>query len=161
MCHVFHHLCITMYLCSWQAGDGILLMASLCQFPGPPMMQVLSRLNEWKQHPENKRRHVMLMPSIRDAHSHPVFPQPPFMLPTTSGDSSNVRSIQSPCCFVSEDLTVAACSQDVLLHLSAGEIAHSQGQDRMGALASHVIGQQRYTKVVLMWVAACHHQGVH
>ncbi|GAX74279.1 hypothetical protein CEUSTIGMA_g1728.t1 [Chlamydomonas eustigma] len=144
--------------CSEHDVDQVLLMGPFVDVEHPRIkdgtldvlfeqlfqQQVLSKLHEWQQLSENKKRHVLLMPSTRDAHSHPVFPQPPFMLPS---DSNKVRSIQSPTCFVSEGLTVAACSQDVLLHLSAGEIAHGQGQDRMGALASHVIGQQSFYPV--------------
>ena len=131
--------------------------------------QVLVKVLSWQQAPGNLGRRVSLMPSVRDATAVPAFPQPPLALDgavaalvaggEAPGGGGRLRSLQSPCSFIAGGsgsggsssgggLTVAASSQDVLLHLSAGEVSRGgQGQDRMSALASHVVGQQRWVMV--------------
>ena len=126
--------------------------------------QVLAKLQSWLLAPENSARRVVLMPATRDAFAPPVFPQPPIPvqgLPLTAtaepASGPRLRSFQNPCLLEmglsavetssspAAAMRIAACSQDVLLHLSAGEVSRGSaaGQDRLAALASHVIGQQR------------------
>ena len=120
--------------------------------------QVLSKVLSWQNDSDNLTRRVLLMPAVRDATSTPAFPQPPFALrgvalPGDLSGGERLRSLQNPSSFVvppagsnssSGGVTVSACSQDVLMHLSAGEVSRGvTGQDRMQALASHVVGQRR------------------
>ena len=116
--------------------------------------QVLSKVLSWQQDPSNLTRRVLLMPAVRDATATPAFPQPPFAIDAArlpAGCGERLSSLQNPSSFVvpttaGGGVTVSACSQDVLMHLSAGEVsrgAQQQGQDRMQALASHVVGQRR------------------
>ena len=123
----------------------------LCQ------LQVLSKVLSWQNDSDNLTRRVLLMPAVRDATATPAFPPPPFALrgAAPSSDLSGgerLRSLQNPSSFVVSGgsngsgggVTVSACSQDVLMHLSAGEVSRGvTGQDRMQALASHVVGQRR------------------
>ena len=97
------------------------------------------------------------MPATRDAFAPPVFPQPPIPVhsPALATDAPvsgpRLRSFQNPCSLeigpqaAADSFRVAACSHDVLLHLSAGEVSRggSGGQDRLSSLASNVIGQRR------------------
>jgi DNA polymerase alpha subunit B len=115
--------------------------------------QVLRRLAQWQQEPANQSRRVLLMPAVRDVTAVPAFPQPPLEAAGLAG--SQLRSVQNPCSFSvggsggeagaaqQPQLSVAACSQDVLLHLTGSEVAQGGGADRMTALASHLLGQQR------------------
>ena len=108
---------------------------------------------------------VVLVPSVRDAVADPVFPQPPLELDALGLDallperSSADRekpagmttiATANPGTFTINGVRVAACTHDVLRHLSAAEAARedksaagpSGGSDRMARLASHLPGQR-------------------
>lgn len=56
-------------------------------------------------------------------------------------------SLQNPCSFTVDGLLLAGVTTDMLRHLSSVELAKTEPgvpADRLGALASHVIGQRRY-----------------
>ncbi|KAJ9507547.1 hypothetical protein QJQ45_019384, partial [Haematococcus lacustris] len=93
-------------------------------------MEVTSRLAAWSAaHPASC---LLLLPSTRDAHHVPVLPTPAF-------DMQRVPGTAPP-------LVLGACSADVLKALSACELARGgpPRQDRMAALAAHVVGQRSY-----------------
>lgn len=102
------------------------------------LTQVLPRLMSWQR--QNPSTRLVIMPSTRDAHHAPVFPQPAMPAP------DSVTSIQNPSSFAANDVSVAAVSHDVLKHLSASEVSRvpqGQAQDRLASLACHLVGQRR------------------
>lgn len=115
--------------------------SKLCKHvPAACLVQVARRLAAWQE--RNPSCQVLLVPSVRDVHLQPVFPQPP--VPLEGGLGERLRSLQNPCAFASEGLVVAASSQDVLKHLVGCEVARGQqAQDSMAARASHLVGQRR------------------
>lgn len=55
-------------------------------------------------------------------------------------------SLQNPCSFSADGLVMSGVTTDVLRHLSSVELAKTEPgvtADRLGALASHVLGQRR------------------
>jgi len=98
---------------------------------------------------------VVVMPSTRDVTHDAVFPQPPLLsereleLPR----SCAIACAPNPGVFSINGVTFAACTQDVLRHLSAAEAAREPASggagggaggaapDRMSRLAAHLPGQ--------------------
>lgn len=102
--------------------------------------QVLARLNAWQERLPSPCQ-LVLLPSLRDAHAAPVFPQPPLELPPAMDDAA---CLQNPALFDAGGLlTIAATSQDVLRALAGSELQRGPQADRIAALASHLLGQRR------------------
>jgi DNA polymerase alpha subunit B len=84
---------------------------------------------------------AVLLPSPRDAHAMPVFPQPPLAAP---GHLDLVSCLQNPSLFdAGGAAVVGAASHDVLRHLAGAELQRGPHADRLAALASHLLGQRR------------------
>lgn len=101
--------------------------------------QVLQRLRTISR-AEGSSPTFVLVPSTRDAHAEPVFPQPALQSGTVEG---NIHFLPNPCTFSVDGITLGACSHDVLRDLSAVELSKGVG-DRMAALASHLVAQRRH-----------------
>lgn len=103
----------------------------------------------------------MVVSSSRDAHHTVLYPTPPFALSAAARKQipDNVSFVSDPCLLDVDGLVVAITTTDVLKHLGPSEIsrywiiAHpyqakylielhcSQGSDRLGRLASHILHQ--------------------
>eukprot|EP00884_Botryococcus_braunii_P008651 jgi/Botrbrau1/17788/Bobra.0127s0039.1 len=82
----------------------------------------------------------VVIPSIRDAHAEPAFPQPALR---NGVAEAGIHFLPNPCTFSVNGVTVGTCTHDVLRDLSAAEASKGVG-DRMAALASHLVGQRSY-----------------
>ena len=90
-----------------------------------------------------KETKVMMVPSVRDVHHDPVYPQPAFKASDLDGDvKEKVVCVSNPAMISCGGVTVAMTSHDILRHLSGTELHRSSsGSDRMSRLASHVLQQ--------------------
>lgn len=99
--------------------------------------RVAGPLNEYMTETGGRTR-VVLMPSTRDVHHDPVFPQPPL---EATGDAIHVAN---PCTFSCNDVVLGCSTADWLMAGTKEEISQSeQRADRLPALASHLIAQRR------------------
>lgn len=114
--------------------------------------EVLWPLNEWQQQPDVQCS-VVLVPSLRDVHHTPVFPQPPFNLAGMA--SEHLLSAPNPSSVLCGHLSMAAVTHDVLRHLSAAETSRGPAPERLMALASHIIGQQSFYPLNPPTLGAC------
>jgi len=98
-------------------------------------LQVLERL-----HAVDSSTHVALIPSTRDIHHWPVFPQAPL----EGAAPENVTFMGNPSTFRCGGITFGAVTTDILKHMSGQEIQKGTANtDRLAGLASHVLGQNR------------------
>ncbi|WIA13462.1 hypothetical protein OEZ85_007042 [Tetradesmus obliquus] len=105
--------------------------------------QVVERLQAWQAALPSPCQ-VVLLPAVRDAFHDPTFPQPAIDL---QAQDQQLVSLQNPCSFAAGPALLAAVTHDVLRPLSSAELARvdpAAPADRLGALASHVIGQRRF-----------------
>eukprot|EP00316_Scyphosphaera_apsteinii_P019893 CAMPEP_0119318004 /NCGR_PEP_ID=MMETSP1333-20130426/45245_1 /TAXON_ID=418940 /ORGANISM="Scyphosphaera apsteinii, Strain RCC1455" /LENGTH=680 /DNA_ID=CAMNT_0007324095 /DNA_START=25 /DNA_END=2067 /DNA_ORIENTATION=- len=106
---------------------------------------VEERLNESSCAP-----HIVLIPSIRDVHHSPVFPQPPFVVEQLPAHiKPYVHLAPNPTSIFIGGVSIACCSLDVLMLLTQQELASkpmpdAPRPDRMSRLASHVIKQRLF-----------------
>eukprot|EP00877_Chromochloris_zofingiensis_P003455 jgi/Chrzof1/1310/Cz10g02170.t1 len=107
--------------------------------------QVVGRLMSWQQGLQCPCQ-VVLIPSVRDVHHHPTFPQPAFDFQAAAAvaSSGQLVSLQNPCTLRLDGLALSCVTQDVLRHLSASELQRGPASDRISALASHVLGQRSF-----------------
>ncbi len=133
------------------------------QFPEPLVrqnrfvhdLQVMAPVRSFaSSHPGTS---VIMMPSTRDVHHHPVFPTPPFdPTETLAGNAipsqvpqslpPNIHMLPNPSLFKLGGTVIGAVTTDVLKHLAGQEVfrnAPGQSTDRMACLASHLLGQRR------------------
>ncbi|KAK9866007.1 hypothetical protein WJX84_007828 [Apatococcus fuscideae] len=101
---------------------------------------------------------VVMIPSTRDVHHHPVFPTPPLdPAETLAGPSIpsqaaaplpyNVIMLPNPAVFRIGETVVGAMTTDAMKHLASQEVfrnAPGQPVDRMACLASHLLGQRNF-----------------
>ncbi|XP_068982643.1 DNA polymerase alpha subunit B isoform X1 [Bombus flavifrons] len=101
------------------------------------------------QHLQGKSTRIILVPSNRDVHHHPVFPTPEFVLNTNKLGSSttNICSMPDPCIINVDGLHIGVTSVDVLRHLGQQEVSNTPGMDRLGRLAEHVLSQSSFYPV--------------
>nr|XP_018900765.1 PREDICTED: DNA polymerase alpha subunit B [Bemisia tabaci] len=85
-----------------------------------------------------KRTKIVMVSSMRDACSHPVYPTPPTL------SSHSIQSVSDPCLLNISGLIVGATSTDILMHLSKEEISGHSKTDRMTRLVSHLFAQQNF-----------------
>ena len=93
-----------------------------------------------------KETKVVLVPSVRDIHHHPVYPQPPFRTSVMAAESKDkVMCLSNPTMLSCKGVTIAATSHDILKHLSGTEVYRSSSSsDRMSRLALHVLQQRMF-----------------
>ena len=86
---------------------------------------------------------VVMVPSVRDVHHDPLFPQPAFRTKAMPGDvREKLICVSNPSVISSRGLTIGVTSHDVLKHLSGAEMHRSQVPDnRMSRLAAHLLRQ--------------------
>lgn len=85
---------------------------------------------------------VVLMPSTRDVHAAPVFPQPP--LAPAPGVAA---SLANPSTFRSNEVVVGATSADWLMAATREEVSRAgpgAPADRLPAMAAHVVAQRSF-----------------
>jgi len=100
---------------------------------------------------------VVLVPSVRDVHHDPVFPQPAFRAQRLGIDSHQPAPlcVSNPAMVACKGLSIGATSHDILKHLSATELhrqapagtgpaATGQTLDRMSRLALHLLQQRTF-----------------
>lgn len=91
-------------------------------------------------HAIGSRTEVVLVPSTRDMHHWPVFPQGPM----EGAAPENVTLLGNPSTFRCGGLTWGVVTTDVLKHMSGQEIQKGPGgANRLAGLASHILGQSR------------------
>ncbi|KAI8474794.1 MAG: DNA polymerase alpha/epsilon subunit B-domain-containing protein [Monoraphidium minutum] len=114
--------------------------------------QVLARLAAWQERLPAPCQAVLL-PSPRDAHAMPTFPQPPLTLPPAMDCAA---ALQNPALFDAGGLmVVGATSTDALRHLAGAELQRGPHADRLAALASHLLGQRSFYPLFPAAPGAC------
>jgi len=91
---------------------------------------------------------LIIVPSHRDAHHEPIYPQPPFTMPTSSiGDSDQLHFVSDPCMLKIGGFVFGLTSTDILFHMGLQEISFGPqvgGNDRLGRLAHHLLTQHSF-----------------
>lgn len=97
---------------------------------------------------------VLLLPAVRDAHHHPVFPQPP--LDEVAGAPA-VTPLANPTTLALDEVVLGVSSADWLLGVTSQELAEGPAAagDRMAALAGHLLSQRSYFPMFPMPLGAC------
>ncbi|XP_014648488.1 PREDICTED: DNA polymerase alpha subunit B isoform X2 [Ceratotherium simum simum] len=90
--------------------------------------------------------HLVFVPSLRDVHHEPVYPQPPFSysdLPHE--DKKRVQFVSEPCSLSINGTIFGLTSTDLLFHMGAEEISSSSGtSDRFSRILKHILTQRSY-----------------
>lgn len=87
---------------------------------------------------------LVIVPSARDIHHDPVYPQPPFANPFPS-EYKHVHFVSDPSTLTIDGVVFGITSTDILFHLGSEEIACPPGSsDRLGRLTRHLLTQQNY-----------------
>ena len=83
---------------------------------------------------------ILLVPTPRDVHHDPIFPQGP--MPDNTED---ITHLPNPCTFKCNDVVLGCSSVDWLMSCTKEEISRaSKPADRLPALASHILNQRSY-----------------
>ena len=114
-------------------------------FPTLFASRVLRKLEDFVAQLGDSAPQIVLVPSTRDAHHTPVFPQPPF----AAEASHRIHFAPNPAQLNVGGVGLACCSADVLFALGASELASAPKPgaarpDRMARLASHVLQQRLF-----------------
>ncbi|KAM5249057.1 DNA polymerase alpha subunit B [Ctenodactylus gundi] len=90
--------------------------------------------------------HLVFVPSLRDVHHEPVYPQPPFSYPELSReDKKRVQLVSEPCSLSINGVIFGLTSTDLLFHMGAEEISSSSGtSDRFSRILKHILTQRSY-----------------
>lgn len=91
--------------------------------------------------------HLVFVPSVRDVHHHPVYPQPPFSCyDTAKEDKQRVHFVADPCTLSINGVAVGFTSTDLLFHMGAEEISSGTAgaPDRFSRILKHILTQQSY-----------------
>nr|XP_002723449.2 DNA polymerase alpha subunit B [Oryctolagus cuniculus] len=90
--------------------------------------------------------HLVFVPSLRDVHHEPVYPQPPFSYPELAQeDRKRVRFVSEPCSLSISGVIFGLTSTDLLFHMGAEEISSSSGtSDRFSRILKHILTQRSY-----------------
>ncbi|XP_068922369.1 DNA polymerase alpha subunit B isoform X1 [Petaurus breviceps papuanus] len=68
--------------------------------------------------------HLVFIPSLRDVHHQPVYPQPPFSFPELQKeDQKRVHFVSDPCSLSINGVILGLTSTDLLFHMGAEEIS--------------------------------------
>jgi len=90
---------------------------------------------------------VVLVTSLRDVHSLPIYPQPPFPVVDSATASllksfPNIKYVSDPSTISVSGVNIGITSSDILFHLGKEEISFPpRSGDRMARLASHLLTQ--------------------
>lgn len=88
---------------------------------------------------------LVFVPSQRDVHHQPIYPQPPFTLPNLSKDQAQrVTLTPDPCTLLIDGVTVGFTSTDILFHMGAEEISCGTGSDRFSRIMKHMLSQRSF-----------------
>lgn len=116
--------------------------------------QIVNRISEFVEsqiEDDGKVTQVVLLPSTRDVHHHPVYPQPPMSLPPSVPEHvlPHILLAPNPATVNIGGVRLAASSVDTLFLLGQQELARNapvqpggSKPDRMARLASHVLQQR-------------------
>uniref|UniRef100_A0A8C6REP0 DNA polymerase alpha subunit B n=1 Tax=Nannospalax galili TaxID=1026970 RepID=A0A8C6REP0_NANGA len=90
--------------------------------------------------------HLVFIPSLRDVHHEPVYPQPPFIYSELSQeDKKRVQFVSEPCSLSINGVIFGLTSTDLLFHMGAEEISSSSGtSDRFSRILKHILTQRSY-----------------
>lgn len=90
--------------------------------------------------------HLVFVPSLRDVHHEPVYPQPPFTFSELSReDKKRVQFVSEPCSLSINGVMFGLTSTDLLFHIGAEEIFSSSGtSDRFSRVLKHILTQRSY-----------------
>ncbi|XP_072826380.1 DNA polymerase alpha subunit B isoform X2 [Vicugna pacos] len=90
--------------------------------------------------------HLVFVPSLRDVHHEPVYPQPPFSCPDLPReDKKRVQFVSEPCTLSINEVIFGLTSTDLLFHMGAEEISSSSGtSDRFSRILKHILTQRSY-----------------
>ncbi|XP_049748410.1 DNA polymerase alpha subunit B isoform X1 [Elephas maximus indicus] len=90
--------------------------------------------------------HLVFVPSLRDVHHEPVYPQPPFSYTDLSReDKERVQFVSEPCSLSINGVIFGLTSTDLLFHMGSEEISSSSGtSDRFSRILKHVLTQRSY-----------------
>jgi DNA polymerase alpha subunit B len=126
------------------------------------LTRVVGSLERFAAGPGCTKTKIVMVPSVRDLHMHPVFPQPrqQLMGAAVGGESMNdgdgggvVMHMTNPVTLKCNEIVVGACSADWLLAASssetsmqpaAGQQQQQQQQDRLGDLSAMLLSQRSY-----------------
>nr|XP_004656717.1 DNA polymerase alpha subunit B isoform X1 [Jaculus jaculus] len=90
--------------------------------------------------------HLVFVPSLRDVHHEPVYPQPPFSYSELSReDKKRVQFVSEPCSLSVNGVIFGLTSTDLLFHMGVEEINSSSGtSDRFSRILRHILTQRSY-----------------
>ncbi|KII70226.1 DNA polymerase alpha subunit B [Thelohanellus kitauei] len=83
---------------------------------------------------------VLVVPSVADITSLPIFPQTPFF----TKEYSNIRFLGNPTCFKVNGFCFGVSSMDILMHLSNFEFSKGIKGDRISRLIKHLLNQKSF-----------------
>ena len=120
-------------------------------------------MNEVLQQVNDIHTRVLVVPSLRDIHHIPVYPQPSFNIHNTQYtslftsyiESHKLQLLSNPSTVSINDITIGISHSDCIqqlaaqyeLHKADGNKSQQQQQGRMQRIASHLIQQQSYYPV--------------
>ncbi|XP_077143812.1 DNA polymerase alpha subunit B isoform X2 [Ranitomeya variabilis] len=90
--------------------------------------------------------HLVFVPSVRDVHHDPVYPQPPFSCyEVAKEDKERVHFVADPCTLSVNGVALGFTSTDLLFHMGAEEISSGTGApDRFSRILKHILTQRSY-----------------
>nr|XP_055171084.1 DNA polymerase alpha subunit B isoform X3 [Nyctereutes procyonoides] len=90
--------------------------------------------------------HLVFVPSVRDVHCEPVYPQPPFSYSDLAReDRKRVHFVSEPCNLSINGVIFGLTSTDLLFHMGAEEISSASGtSDRLSRILKHILTQRSY-----------------
>ncbi|KAM4617140.1 DNA polymerase alpha subunit B [Discoglossus pictus] len=91
--------------------------------------------------------HLVFVPSFRDVHHHPIYPQPPFSCYEPSKeDKQRVHFVSDPCTLSVNGVALGLTSTDMFFHMGAEEISSSAAgaPDRFSRILRHILTQRSY-----------------
>ncbi|XP_004682690.1 PREDICTED: DNA polymerase alpha subunit B [Condylura cristata] len=89
---------------------------------------------------------LVFVPSLRDVHHDPVYPQPPFTYPDLPPeDKKRVQFVSEPCSLSINGVIFGLTSTDLLFHMGAEEISSSSAaSDRFSRILKHILTQRSF-----------------
>ncbi|XP_072277507.1 DNA polymerase alpha subunit B isoform X2 [Pyxicephalus adspersus] len=91
--------------------------------------------------------HLVFIPSVRDVHHDPIYPQPPFSCyEPTKEDKQRVHFVADPCTISVNGVAIGFTSTDLLFHMGAEEISSGTagGPDRFSRILRQILSQRSY-----------------